>query len=100
MVTGALQGSLGLLKISGTLSELNVILAGAGAVILTDLPHLTAYKTHFHPFLMKNYMVFKALVLEMKAKSRRWLERAGSSLYLQNISTPCKTALKVFSINV
>lgn len=99
-MTGALQCSLGLLKMSGILSERNGILAGAGAVILTDLPHLTAYKTHFHPLLMKSYRVFKALMLEMKAKSRRWLEGAGSSLYLQNTSTPCKTTLKVFSINV
>lgn len=30
-------------------------------VTLMDLPHLTAYETPLQPFLMKNYMVLKAL---------------------------------------
>lgn len=35
-------------------------------VTSTDLPHLTAYTTHLHPFLMKTYMGWKALMLEME----------------------------------
>lgn len=70
-------------------------------VTLKYLPHLTAWKTHFHFLLMKNYMVLKALILEMEGWEQQKVVRGpGRSLCLQNTSAPCRTALKLFSIHV